>query len=159
MGTIQVRSTGRRTRRPTRRVNKPGLASFRSPLTALAVALSLILQLFAVPYHQALSAPVVVSPETAAISAQLEATFGEAAALCVHSDDKGAPHAPGGCCDDQCPFCRFAAQAAALIAPDAPALPRRFDPIRRSIGAARELGAVPFRPNQRNRARAPPPPV
>jgi hypothetical protein len=158
MGTIQVRSAGRRTRRPKRRVNKPSLASFRAPLTSLAVALSLILQLFAVPYHQALSAPVV-SPDTAAVSAELKATFGDAAALCVQADDKGAPHSPGGCCDDQCPFCRFAAQAAALIAPDAPALPRLLRPTRRTLGAAREPVAVPFRPNQRNRARAPPLPV
>jgi hypothetical protein len=150
----QVRAGARRRGHGGSRT-KPATA-LRSPLTALAVALSLIVQLFAVPYRQALSAPALASPDTGAISAELEATFGDAAALCVQADDKGAKRSPGGCCDDQCPFCRFAAQAAALIAPDAPALPRRLDPVRRILAAPGELGAVPFPPNQRNRARAPP---
>ncbi|HKN26369.1 MAG TPA: hypothetical protein VJY34_00170 [Roseiarcus sp.] len=121
----------------------------------LAVALSLVLQLFAIPYHQALSAPLVASPDTAAISAELKATFGDAAALCVQSDDKGAPRAPGGCCDDQCPFCRFAAQAA-LIAPDPPALHEPISLGCATIGIAPEPGAVPAPHTSRNRARAPP---
>jgi hypothetical protein len=138
---------------------KPGGASFRSPLTALAVALSLLVQLFAIPYHQALSAPLADSDDTAAIAAELKATFGDAAALCVEADDKGAPHAPGGCCDDDCPFCRFAAQTAALIAPDPPAL---HEPIRagcKTIGIAPAPGAVPAPPTKQSRARAPPFPV
>jgi hypothetical protein len=130
-------------------------------VTALAVALSLIVQLFALPYHQALSAPALASPDTAAIAAELKATFGDAAALCVQidgkqADGKGAPSAPAGCCDDQCPFCRFSAQAATLIAPDAPALPLRLDRAGPALGAAPEPGAVPAPPTSRNRARAPP---
>ena len=136
-----------------------GLASSRSPATALVMALSLLIQLFAVPYHQALSAPLVAASDTAAISAELKATFGDAATLCVQADGKGAPQVPGGCCDDHCPFCRFAAQAAALIAPDAPAL---HAPVRvgcETIGSASTPGAVPAPPISRNRARAPPLPV
>ena len=134
---------------------KPGVASFRSPLAALAVALSLIVQLFAVPYHQGLSAPAVAPPDTAAIAAQLRATFGDVAALCVQADDKGAPLSPAGRCDDQCPFCRSAAQATALIAPDAPGLPGAIGVGCESIGAAPEPGAVPAPPTSRHRARAP----
>ena len=139
----------------TRRA-KPGVASFRSPVASLAVALSLILQLFAVPYHQALSAPLVVPDDTAAIAAELRATFGDAATLCVQADEKSAPQAPGGCCDDQCPFCRFAAQAAALLAPDLPALPGPIGVSRESIGIAPEPGTIPSPPTSRQRARGPP---
>ena len=138
---------------------KPGVASFRSPSIALAVALSLILQLFAVPYHQALSTPLAASPDTAAIAAELKATFGDAAALCVQAGDKGAPHGPGGCCDDQCPFCRFAAQAAALIPPDPPALNEPIVIGCETIGLSPTLGAVPAQPASRNHARGPPLPV
>jgi hypothetical protein len=148
----------RKSAQGTRR-GRCGLASFSSPLAALAVALSLLVQLFAVPYHQALSAPLAALPDTAAISAELKSTFGDAASLCIQADDKGAPHAPGGCCDDHCPFCRFAAQAATLIAPDAPAL---HAPIRagcETIGIAPAPGAVPAQPTTRNHARGPPLPV
>jgi hypothetical protein len=148
----QVRGAGRT--RHARRRARP--ASFRSPLTALAVALSLIIQLVAIPYHQALSAPIFAFSDTSAIAAELKATFGDAAALCVQAEGKGVPGAPGGCCDDQCPFCRFSAQTAALIAPDAPALPARLDAASRDLGAVPEPGAVPALPTSRNRARAPP---
>ena len=154
MGTTLVRGAGRTERGELR--TRPGAGPFRSPLAALAVALSLIVQLFAIPYHQALSAPFVVAPDTAAIAAELKATFGDAAALCVQADDKGAPHSPGGCCDHDCPFCRFSAQVAALVVPDAPALPRRLDRPRRVLGVAPEPGAVPAPSPSRNRARAPP---
>ncbi len=151
---------GARRRGRGRRRARPSVARFRSPLTALAVTLSLIIRLVALPYHQALSAPAFASPGTAAI-AELKATFGDAAALCVQvdakqADGKSAPAAPAGCCDDQCPFCRFSAQAAALIAPDAPALPQRLDGASRALGTAPEPGAVPALPTSQNRARAPP---
>jgi hypothetical protein len=118
--------------------------------------LSLIVQLFAIPYHQALAAPGMTQPETARIAADLKARFGDAATLCVQIDDKGAPRSPDGHCDDQCPLCQFAAKAAALVAPEVPALPLRLDATRRIVGAEAEPGAVPARPAQRNRARAPP---
>ncbi len=139
-----------------RRRAGPGVASFRSPLAALAVALSLLIQLFAIPYHQALSAPAYASSDTAAVAAELKATFGDAASLCVQEDSKGQPGAPAGHCDDQCPLCRFAAQAAALIAPDAPALPLQLDGPAQTLGAAPAPGGVPAPPTSRNRARAPP---
>jgi hypothetical protein len=129
---------------------------FRSTLIALIVALSLVTQLFAVPYHQALAAPGLAESETVRIAAELKVTFGDAAALCVEADSKGAPLSPAGHCDDQCPLCRSGAQAAALIAPELPALPVRLDAACRVLGAPPERGAVPACPAQRNRARAPP---
>jgi hypothetical protein len=145
---------GKRTVRRRRRAT-PGAAS-RSPLTALIVALSLLVQLIAVPYHQALAAPGIAESDTSQIAAGLKATFGDAAALCVQVDDKGAPPHPSGRCDDQCPLCRFAASAATLAAPDAPAPPKRLDAVCQTLGAASEPGGVPFRLENRNRARAPP---
>jgi hypothetical protein len=146
---------GKRTVRRRRRAT-PDAAASRSPLTALIVALSLLVQLIAVPYHQALAAPGIAESDTAQIAAGLKAAFGDAAALCVEVDGKGAPLAPAGHCDDQCPLCRFAAQAASLVTPGAPALPERLDRARQTLGAASEPGAVPFRLENLNRARAPP---
>ncbi len=146
---------GRRTKRSLRRA-RPGVVSFRSPLTALVVALSLVFQLAAIPYHQALLVSGMAAPDAAAIAAELRATFGDAASLCTQSDDKGAPASPAGECDDHCPLCQFAAQAASLIAPDAPALPARLDASFRALGLAPEPGALPVSPTKRSRARAPP---
>lgn len=146
---------GRRTKRPLHRAI-PGMRSRHAPLTALVVALSLLFQLVTIPYHQALLAAGVAAPDTAAIAAELRATFGDSASLCTQSDDNGAPASPVRDCDDHCPFCRFAAQAATLTAPVAPALPVRFDTSSRTLGAAPEPGAFPVSPTKRSRARAPP---
>ena len=142
-------------RRPKRR-GKPGAAAYRSPLTALVMALSFVFQLLAIPYHQALIASAAAAPGAAQVAAELKATFGDAAALCVQRDDNGGPAAPAGDCDDHCPLCQFAAQAAALIAPIAPALPSRRAVAFLTIGPAPEIGAVPLPPNKQSRARAPP---
>jgi hypothetical protein len=147
----------RRPGRPTRRA-RPVCGAFRSPLTALIVAISLIAQLIAVPYHRAAAAPELARLETAAIAAELKATFGDAAALCAHVDDVGAPSplSPARHCDDQCQLCRFSAQTATLIAPDAPALPARLETDRQTIAAASDSAAFPACPTKRTRARAPP---
>ena len=148
--------SGERTRpRGTRRGRSRAVLG-RSPLTSLVVALSLFVQLFAAPYHRALAAPGLSQSDTARIAADLRATFGDTAALCVQVDDKGVPVMPAGHCDDQCPLCRFAAQAAALVAPDLPALPTPLDRACQRIEAAPERGLVPVRLGNPNRARAPP---
>jgi len=152
---IGVNGAGPKKKRQERRA-KPGIAAFGSPLTALFVALSLFVQLVAIPYHQALAATGFAASDMAAIAAELKATFGGAAYLCVHVDDKGGPLAPADHCEDQCPLCQFGAQAAALIAPDAPALPVRLDAACQTLGAHLDPGAVPVRLGNRNRARAPP---
>jgi len=133
-------------------------ASFRSALTAFCVALALVVQLIAMPYQQALAGPALAASDTAAIATGLKAIFGDAAGFCAHIDDKGAPtpHGPCNHCDDQCPLCRFVAQAAAFVPPDAPALPGRPAAVRHAIGSAPEFGAFSACPAQRNRARAPP---
>jgi len=135
-----------------------GVRSFRSTLTAFAVALALVVQLIAIPYQQALAGPAFSDSNTAAIAADLKAVFGVAAGFCAHIDDKGAPtpHGPCNHCDDQCPLCRFVAQAAGFVPPDAPTLPLRTATGRHTIGAAPQFGAFSPCPVQRNRARAPP---
>jgi len=147
-----VAGNGKRERR-TRRA-RPGVAPFRSPLTAVVAALALLFQLAVIPFHQALSASA--PSDIASIASDLKATFGDAAALCVQTDDKGAPVAPAGDCDDHCPLCHFSAQAGALVGPDLPALPERLDAACLTLGAAPEAGAVPACPTRQNRARAPP---
>lgn len=148
---------GGKTERRRRRAES-GVAAFRSPLTALVAAFALLFQLAVVPYHQALSAPLAepAALQIASVAAELQATFGAAAALCVEADGKGAPLAPAGDCDDHCPLCHFAAQAGALVAPDAPALPDQRDLAALTLGAPPEAGDVPAARTHQNRARAPP---
>jgi hypothetical protein len=141
----------------TRRA-RGGLASFRSALTAFVVAFSLVVQLIAMPMQQAMAGPDFPGSDSAAVAAELQATFGDAAYFCVHIDDKGtpSPHAPCNHCDDQCPLCRSIAQVAAFFPPDPPALPTKLDAGRHAIGAAPDFGAFSVCPAQPNRARAPP---
>lgn len=135
-----------------------GLAAFRSPAAAVVAAFALLVQLLVVPHHQALSAPLAPAADvsTLAAAAELKAVFGDAAALCVQTDDKGGPASPAGDCDDHCPICHFAAQAASLVAPDLPALPGRLDAPGLTLGVADEARALPPAPASRHRARAPP---
>jgi hypothetical protein len=135
-----------------------GLASFRSPLATFAVALSLIVQLFAAATPPALAAPAFAGADDAAIAAELRAVFGDTAQLCVQVNDDKAPakHAPSGHCCDQCPLCRFAAQAAAFVPPDLPALPERLHTDAHAIRAPPSREALPPYPVQPNPARAPP---
>ena len=135
-----------------------GSAARRSPLAALAVAFSLALQLFAAATPPALSAPAFAGADDAAIAAELKAVFGDAAELCAHINDHGAPskHSPFGHCCDQCPLCRFAAQAVAFVPPDVPALPQRLDSDAHRIRAPPGQNVLPAGRAQPNRARAPP---
>ena len=142
--------------RNSRTKRRRRLGAVGSSLTAAAVALSLIIQLIASAHRQAQAAPALAAPDPAAIVAELRAAFGEAAWLCTQGDDKGAPVSPAGDCDDHCPFCQFAAQAATLIAPDAPVLPVPRDASFGTLGAAPVTGALPVSPTKRSRARAPP---
>ena len=153
-------SRGRQTFALGRRRAKRRLASFRSPLTAFLVALSLIVQLFAAATPPAIAAPAFAGADDAAIAAELKAVFGDAAQLCVHADDQSAPaqHRPCHCCD-QCPLCRFAASVVAFVPPDLPALPERLDNDAHAIRAPPGREVLPAHPVQPNPARAPPLPV
>ena len=140
-----------------RRRQRPGAPVSRSPLTALLVAFSLIVQLFAAAAPPAAGAASYSGADDAAVAAELKALFGDAAALCVHDDGAGAPvkHAPGHCCD-QCPLCRPLSQAVAYVSPDAPALPERLNCDAQAIRASPGDDALPSHPAQPNPARAPP---
>ncbi len=148
------RAVGRRARRSVH----PGLAWFRSRLAAVVVALSLLLQVAGLPYSQALAAAGQAGA-AASIAAELKATFGANAGFCTQATHEGRDHSPlspaGDCCD-QCPLCRFAAQAVAFVPPDALALPERLGDDGSAIGAALEFGPLPAFRAKRNRARAPP---
>ena len=147
-------------RKAGRRVRQAGggLAAPRSPLMALLVALSLVVQLSAAATPPAIAAPAFAGADDAAIAAELEALFGDTAQLCVQVNDDKAPakHNPSGHCCDQCPLCRFAAQAVALVAPDLPALPERLNSDAHAIRAPPGHDVLPAYPVQPNRARAPP---
>jgi hypothetical protein len=149
---------GRRTFALGTRRARRGLTSFRSPLAAFLVALSLIVQLFAAATPPAFAAQAFAGADDAAIAAELRAVFGNTAELCVHVNDDSATgkHAPSGHCCDQCPLCRIVGQAAVFIPPNAPALPQRLNAGRHTIGAAPAFGAFPACPTRTNLARAPP---
>ena len=132
--------------------------AFGSPLATFLVALSLIVQLFAAATPPAMAAPDFAGADDAAIAAELKALFGDTAQLCVQINDDKAParHAPSGHCCDQCPLCRFAAQAVAFVSPDLPALPGRLDGEAHAIRAPPVQDVLPPYPAQPNPARAPP---
>jgi hypothetical protein len=134
---------------------------FRSRLPAFVVALSLIVQLFAAVTPPAFAAPAFAGADDAAIAAELKALFGDTAQLCVQLNDDKAPvqHHPFGHCCDQCPLCRFAAQAVAFVAPDLPELPGRLESEAQTIRAPPARDVLPEYPAQPNPARAPPIPV
>ena len=154
MGLARRKSSHDNPRRPPE-----SLASLRSSLTAFVVALSLVVQLIAMPYQQAMAGPALAGSDTSAIVSDLKAVFGDAAGFCAHAGDKGAPtpHGPCNHCDDQCPLCRSVAEATTFLPPDAPTLPGRLYVVARyAIGSAPHFGAFSACPAQRNRARAPP---
>ena len=148
---------GRRTFALGTRRAKRRLTAFRSPLATFLVALSLIVQLFAAATPPAMAAPAFAGADDAAIAAELKALFGNTAQLCVHANDQSAPaqHGPCHCCD-QCPLCRFAAQAVAFVSPDLPVLPGRLDGEAYAIRAPPSQDVLPPYPAQPNPARAPP---
>src|ERR1700733_16331416 len=131
--------------------------AFRSPLATFLVALSLIVQLFAAATPPAMAAPAFAGADDAAIAAELKALFGDTAQLCVQVNDDTAPakHNPPGHCCDQCPLCRFAAQAVAFVAPDLPAVPGRLESEAPAIRAPPARDFLPAYPVQPNPARAP----
>jgi hypothetical protein len=141
------------TRRAKRR-----LTAFRSPVATFVVALSLVIQLLAAATPPAIAAPAFAGADDAAIAAELKALFGDTARLCVQVNDDKAPakHAPSSHCCDQCPLCRFAAQAVAFVSPDLPALPGRLDGEAHASRAPPVRDVLPPYPAQPNPARAPP---
>ena len=72
-----------------------------------------------------------------ALNADLQATFGDAAAFCVLVDDKGASLDPSGHCDDHCPPCHSGSGAHCAEGSRSSGADRR----RCRLGAATERGA------------------
>jgi hypothetical protein len=66
----------------------------------------------------------------AGVAAELHATFGNVAVLCIQADDDKSPPAPGsppGPCDDCCPLCQSTAAAHALVLPTLLGAPSRIE--------------------------------
>ena len=76
-----------RTRRARRRRSQPFARRWRR----FVVALSLIVQLFAAVTPPPVAAPAFAGADEATIAAELKALFGDAADLCAHINDQGAP--------------------------------------------------------------------
>jgi hypothetical protein len=77
--------------------------------------LALVAQMLAPAPHR-MAAP----GDVAGVAAQLHATFGDIAVLCIQTDDGKSPPTPGsppGPCDDCCPLCQSSAAAHALVLP------------------------------------------
>jgi hypothetical protein len=58
--------------------------------------------------------------DVGAVAAELHATFGDVAVLCIQADDAKSPLSPAsppGPCDDCCPLCQSSAAAHALVLP------------------------------------------
>jgi hypothetical protein len=130
----------------------------RSRVTALLVAISLVVQLFAAATPPAMAAPAFAGADEAAIAAELKALFGASAQLCVQVNDDKTPgqHHPSSHCCDQCPLCRFAAKVVAFVGPDLLALPGRLESNAHIIRAPPGNEVLPAYPIQPNAARAPP---
>jgi hypothetical protein len=146
-------SLRRKKRSRTGRTATAALAN-HSRFARIIVAISLALQLVFAPTHNASAA--ATQPSHAAIVADFKAIFGDATALCAHSDDRNGPASPSGDCGDHCLFCRFAAQDFALIIPQDPGPPAPLAGLVDAVVGAREATAVRVQPTRHNRARAPP---
>lgn len=121
--------------------------------SVLFAAIALFAQLLALPYHH----PEAPSDPTR-IAADLKATFGDVAVLCVAADDDGSA-APKdgrhGHCDDGCPLCQFGAQTVLFVAP-VPALPARRDAVASLMDGRADFAWQIARPAGFAQPRAPP---
>jgi len=101
-----------------RRTGRVGVRA-RAPLVLLIAALALLAQWFVAPLREMrANAPI------SQVAAELKATFGDAAVLCLQADADGSlpAHDPQNHCDDHCPLCQLHAGVMALW-PPAQALP------------------------------------
>ena len=96
-------------------------ASFAVGLATLA----LVVQMLAPTSHR-----MVAPGDVAGVAAELHATFGDVAVLCIQTDDAKSPLTPGsppGPCDDCCPLCQSSAAAHALVLPTLLDVPTRIE--------------------------------
>jgi hypothetical protein len=126
----------------------------RASLAVGLATLALVVQMLALTSHR-MAAPDSV----AGIAAELHATFGDIAVLCIQADDGKSPPAPGspaGPCDDCCPLCQSTAAAHALVLPTLLGVPSRIEVV--SVTLAPELDFIRRKPARTAfaQARAPP---
>ncbi len=136
-----------------RRGRRGALARALPRLAVLLAAFALFAQLLALPYHRA-----GAQPDLTSVAATLKATFGQSAVLCAQADDETSSTSPErrqGHCDDGCPLCQFAAQAALLVSPT-PSLPARFDIAAAPLTARADFGWARPSPIRFAQPRAPP---
>ena len=96
-------------------------ASFAVALATLA----LVAQMLAPTQHR-----MVAPGDVAGVAAELHATFGDVAVLCIQADDDKSPPTPAGPpgpCDDCCPLCQSSAAAHALVLPTLLGAPSRIE--------------------------------
>ncbi len=114
--------------RPGRRGRSASSATrrARAPLAFVLAFLALFAQWLAPAAHSIAAPSAPASAE--AIAADLKGTFGDAAVLCIQSEEENAPSSPvdhrhHG--DECCPLCQLQHCANGLIAPSLAALPAR----------------------------------
>jgi hypothetical protein len=86
--------------------------------------LALVAQMLAPTQHR-----MVAPGDVAGVAAELHATFGDVAVLCIQAEDGKSPLKPGsppGPCDDCCPLCQMSAGAHALMLPTLLRVPTRI---------------------------------
>jgi hypothetical protein len=109
----------KRTRRP------PGAwTRLRASFAVALATLALVAQMLAPAAHR-----MVAPGDAAGIAAELHATFGDVAVLCIQADDGKIPLTPAGPpgpCDDCCPLCQSTAAAHALVLPTLLVAPTRI---------------------------------
>jgi hypothetical protein len=114
-----------RRRAETKRKRWPASAwtRLRASLAVGLATLALVVQMLAPAQHRMALADV------GAVAAELHATFGDVAVLCIQVDDAKSPLTPGnppGPCDDCCPLCQMSAGAHALMLPTILGVPTRI---------------------------------
>jgi len=88
------------------------LAALRRPFAAWFAVLAVIIQLGVAALH-----PAMAAAQRDLAAAALSAAIGQDVSLCDHpgDDSGGAPAGNGHSCDDDCPLCRIASHAAAIL--------------------------------------------
>jgi hypothetical protein len=105
-------------------------ASFAVALATLA----LVAQMLAPAWHR-----MVAPGDVAGVAAELHATFGDVAVLCIQADDGKSPLTPAsppGPCDDCCPLCQSSAAAHALVLPTLLGAPSRIEAASEALAPA-----------------------
>ena len=144
--------TGGKTTQRRGGARAPSARVFPRLAVALA-AIALFAQLMALPYRHA-----EARPDLSSVAATLRAEFGDSAVLCAQADDDAftsSPERRHGHCDDGCPLCQFAAQAA-LLAPPAPSLPARLEAAEAPLTARADSISEKPSPTGSAQPRAPP---